>query len=59
CCLQYSQFMRQYLCRDVYFATGYFTVLDQLKYGLVTCFIGATVISISIFTWFQVLGYGL
>lgn len=43
----------------IYFATGYFTVLDQLKYGLVTCFIGATVISISIFTWFQVLGYGL
>ena len=43
----------------IYFATGYFTVLDQLKYGIVTCLIGATVISISVFTWFRVLGYGI
>ncbi|EGR0525355.1 TPA: DASS family sodium-coupled anion symporter [Vibrio cholerae] len=43
----------------IYFSTGYFSVLDQMKYGLITCFIGASVISIAIFTWFQVLGYGL
>ena len=43
----------------IYFATGYFTVLEQLKYGIVTCLIGATVISISVFTWFRVLGYGI
>ncbi|QXD01086.1 Sodium-dependent transporter (plasmid) [Klebsiella sp. PL-2018] len=44
---------------SIYFSTGYFSVLDQLKYGLVTCFIGASVISFAIFTWFQILGYGL
>ena len=43
----------------IYFSTGYFSVLDQMKYGLVTCFIGATVISMAIFTWFRLLGYGL
>lgn len=43
----------------IYFATGYFTVMDQLKYGIVTCFVGATLISISVFTWFRILGYGL
>ncbi|MDO9832156.1 anion permease [Glaesserella parasuis] len=43
----------------IYFATGYFSVIDQMKYGLITCFISAVVISISVFTWFQVLGYGL
>ncbi|WP_439239682.1 SLC13 family permease [Lonepinella sp. BR2919] len=43
----------------IYFATGYFSVMDQMKYGLITCFIGATLICISIFTWFQLLGYGL
>lgn len=43
----------------IYFSTGYFSVLDQMKYGLITCFIGASVISIAIFTWFQILGYGL
>ncbi|MDO9734941.1 anion permease, partial [Glaesserella parasuis] len=43
----------------IYFATGYFSVIDQTKYGLITCFISAVVISISVFTWFQVLGYGL
>lgn len=43
----------------IYFATGYFSVLNQMKYGLMTCFIGATVICISVFTWFQFLGYSL
>nr|WP_233145370.1 anion permease [Histophilus somni] len=43
----------------IYFATGYFSVLDQMKYGLVTCFIGASIICLSIFTWFQLLGYTL
>ncbi|MCS7459814.1 anion permease [Paenibacillus doosanensis] len=40
----------------IYFATGYFTVLDQVKYAIVTCFIGAAVISLSLFTWFKILG---
>ncbi|WP_240417206.1 SLC13 family permease [Paenibacillus periandrae] len=40
----------------IYFGTGYFSVLDQVKYGIVTCFIGASVISLSIFTWFKLLG---
>lgn len=43
----------------IYFASGYFSVIEQMKYGLITCFISATIISISIFTWFQILGYGL
>lgn len=43
----------------IYFATGFFTVLDQLKYGIVTCLIGASLISISVFTWFRLLGYGI
>ncbi len=43
----------------IYFATGYFTVMDQLKYGIITCFIGATVISLSVLTWFKLLGYTL
>lgn len=40
----------------IYFSTGYFSVLDQIKYAVVTCFIGATVISIFYFTWFKLLG---
>lgn len=40
----------------IYFSTGYFSVLDQIKYAVVTCFIGATIISIFYFTWFKVLG---
>ncbi|WP_409342206.1 SLC13 family permease [Paenibacillus sp. MBLB4367] len=40
----------------IYFATGYFSVLDQVKYAIVTCLIGATVISLALFTWFQLLG---
>ncbi len=43
----------------LYFSTGYFSVPDQMKYGLITCFIGATVLSIAVFTWFRLLGYGL
>ncbi|MBL0573289.1 DASS family sodium-coupled anion symporter [Aeromonas hydrophila] len=43
----------------IYFSTGYFTVLDQLKYGIITCFIGAVMISIAVLTWFKVLGYTL
>lgn len=43
----------------IYFSSGYFSVLEQMKYGLVTCFIGASIISFAIFTWFQFLGYGL
>ncbi|MGY4675938.1 SLC13 family permease [Ursidibacter arcticus] len=43
----------------IYFATGYFSVLDQMKYGLITCFISASVISLAVFTWFQLLGYSL
>ena len=43
----------------LYFSTGYFSVTDQMKYGLITCFIGAVVLSVGVFTWFQVLGYGL
>lgn len=40
----------------IYFGTGYFTILDQVKYAMVTCFLGATVISIFYFTWFKILG---
>lgn len=43
----------------IYFATGYFSVLDQIKYGLLTCFISACVISLAVFSWFQLLGYSL
>ncbi|MFV0335338.1 MAG: SLC13 family permease [Tropicimonas sp.] len=43
----------------LYFATGYFSVLEQLKYGIITCLIGSAVISASVFTWFRLLGYGL
>lgn len=40
----------------IYFGTGYFSVLDQVKYAVVTCFVGACVISLAIFTWFKVIG---
>ncbi|MFC5590276.1 SLC13 family permease [Sporosarcina soli] len=40
----------------IYFGTGYFSILDQVKYAIVTCFLGATVISIFYFTWFKVIG---
>lgn len=41
----------------IYFSTGYFSVLDQLKYGIITCTIGASVITAAVFTWFRLLGY--
>lgn len=37
----------------LYFGTGYFSVLDELKFGLIACFVNATVISIVYFTWLQ------
>lgn len=40
----------------LYFAAGYFTVLDQVKYAIITCFVGAIVISAAIFTWFKIIG---
>ena len=40
----------------LYFGTGYFSILDQVKYAVVTCFVGATVISIALFTWFKMIG---
>jgi len=40
----------------IYFGTGYFSVLDQVKYAIVTCFVGACVISLAVFTWFKVIG---
>ncbi|GKU80496.1 DASS family sodium-coupled anion symporter [Paenibacillus sp. L3-i20] len=40
----------------IYFSSGFFSVLDQVKYAIVTCFIGATVICIGYFTWFGLLG---
>lgn len=40
----------------IYFSTGYFSVLDQVKYAVVTCFIGAVVISLSLFAWFKIIG---
>lgn len=43
----------------IYFSTGFFTVLDQLKYGVITCFIGATIISIAVLSWLKLLGYTL
>ena len=40
----------------LYFATGYFTVLDQVKYSVITCFVGAVIISAALFTWFKIIG---
>lgn len=39
----------------LYFGTGYFSVLDELKFGLVGCFVNASVISIVYFTWLQLI----
>ncbi|KAF1303436.1 permease [Enterococcus sp. CU12B] len=38
----------------LYFGSGYFSVLDELKFGLISCFINASVISIVYFTWLQI-----
>lgn len=40
----------------IYFGTGFFSVLDQVKYAIITCFIGASIISLAYFTWFKILG---
>lgn len=40
----------------LYFSTGYFSVLDQVKYAVITCFVGAVVISVALFTWFKMIG---
>lgn len=40
----------------IYFGTGYFSVLDQVKYAVITCFVGACVISLAVFTWFKIIG---
>ncbi len=40
----------------LYFGTGYFSILDQVKYSLVTCFVGSLVISAALFTWFKIIG---
>jgi len=40
----------------IYFSTDYFTIVDQVKYAIVTCFIGASVICIGYFTWYGWLG---
>lgn len=39
----------------LYLSLGYFEVSDELKLGLITSFVGATVISIMYFTWYQLL----
>jgi solute carrier family 13 (sodium-dependent dicarboxylate transporter), member 2/3/5 len=40
----------------IYFSAGYFSILDQVKYAVITCFIGASVISLFYFTWFNFIG---
>ncbi|MFK9090813.1 SLC13 family permease [Bacillus salipaludis] len=40
----------------IYFSSDYFTIVDQVKYAVVTCFIGASVICLGYFTWFGLLG---
>ncbi|MGF0040425.1 SLC13 family permease [Peptoniphilaceae bacterium SGI.131] len=37
----------------LYFGTGYFTVKDELVYGLVSCFIGSCSIALIYFTWLK------
>ncbi|WP_071460585.1 SLC13 family permease [Bacillus massilinigeriensis] len=40
----------------IYFSSDYFTIVDQVKYAVITCFIGASVICFAYFTWFGLLG---
>ena len=42
----------------IYYSTGYFSVTDMLKYGIVTCVIGSALIIAAGFTWFKWLGFG-
>lgn len=37
----------------LYFGTGYFTVKDELVYGLISCFIASCSISLIYFTWLK------
>lgn len=37
----------------LYFGTGYFSVFDELKFGLIACFVNASAISFVYFTWLQ------
>ncbi|WP_282920640.1 SLC13 family permease [Ignavigranum ruoffiae] len=39
----------------LYFGTGYFSVLDELKFGLLACFVNASVISLVYFLWLNVI----
>lgn len=39
----------------LYFGTGYFSVKDELVYGIITCFIGSVAISLVYFTWINVI----
>lgn len=39
----------------LYFATGYFDVKDELKYGLISCFVTACAISLVYFLWLPVI----
>ncbi|MFW5630306.1 MAG: SLC13 family permease [Acetivibrio ethanolgignens] len=39
----------------LYFGTGYFTVKDELIYGLISCFIAACSLSLIYFTWINVI----
>lgn len=38
----------------LYFGSGYFSILEELKFGLFACFVNAAVISLVYFTWLQV-----
>ncbi|MDJ1112641.1 DASS family sodium-coupled anion symporter [Macrococcus sp. S115] len=38
----------------LYFGTGYFSVLDELKYGLIGCTVGSIMISIIYFGWLNI-----
>lgn len=39
----------------LYLSLGYFDVKDELKLGLITCFIGSVIISALYFTWYQII----
>ncbi|MDU3117921.1 MAG: SLC13 family permease [Finegoldia magna] len=39
----------------LYLSLGYFDVKDELKLGLITCFIGSVVISLLYFTYYQII----
>lgn len=39
----------------LYFGTGYFTVWDELKYGLISCAVGSVAISLVYFLWLPII----